>query len=114
MSDRFELSALRQPELPRSSRYSGVAITTTSTADGREVRVLGRRFLPRPEELRTVAELRVVTGSRADLLALEHLGDPLLAWRLWDANRVMHPDELDVEGRVLRVALPDGSGGGQR
>lgn len=112
MTNPLELTALRMAELPRSSRYHGVAITTATTADGRVVRVMGRRFLPRPSTLRTVSEVRVDAGMRDDLLALEHLGDPLQTWRLWDANGVLHPEEIEIEGRTLRVALPDGSGGG--
>ena len=42
------------------------------------------------------------------LVAIEkqHLGDPLMFWRLCDENGVMHPDELTAtSGRRLIVTI---------
>ncbi|MCH9685446.1 MAG: LysM domain-containing protein [Deltaproteobacteria bacterium] len=114
MGDIPDFSALLPPELPATSRYHSVEIATVTTASGRTIRHLRRRFSPEPREMRVVAEHRVKVGDRADLIAVAHLGDPLQAWRLWDANGVIHPDEIEQEGRLVRVALPDGGQGDGR
>ena len=64
-----------------------------------------RRFIAAPEGV-PVAAVHVVTDmERPDLLGARYLGDPLLYWRIADANAVVDPHELtDTPGR--RVVIP--------
>jgi hypothetical protein len=102
-------SGLRATLFPPTSRYHGVDVATRTGADGQPVAYLRRRFCPQPEELATLREHVVSEGERLDNVAAQHLGDPLLFWRLCDANRALDPAELlAVAGRRLRVALPEG------
>ncbi|MEM1053949.1 MAG: LysM domain-containing protein [Bacteroidota bacterium] len=91
------------------SRYASLPTATRTTTDGsREVRYVRRRFLPPPASgVEVLAEHTVVAGDRLDNVTARYLGDPLQFWRLCDANRVLHPDELtDEVGERIRIALP--------
>lgn len=96
----------------KNSRYADIETATlkTTDADGgeREVRYVRRRFLPGADDLTTLVEHTVTEGDRLDNVAATYLGDPLLFWRVADANNVMRPEELTEEvGRAVRVALPE-------
>lgn len=89
------------------SRYFTLATATHITEDGREVAYKRRRFLPRDDELKVVAEITLAQGDRLDLLAARLLGDPEQFWRICDANASLNPFELAAEpGRVVLVAAP--------
>jgi hypothetical protein len=97
-----------------TGRYADVPVLTTTSvagAEAREVRYLGRRKLA--DGGKRVLALHVVTaGDRLDLIAASHLGDPLAAWRIADANLALDPFQLtapDAEGDVLVVPFPDAS-----
>ncbi len=99
--------------LEPTSRYAVVEIATTTVPDGtggrREVRYLRRRFPPPPATLRTLAEHPVTRGDRLDLVTARYLGDPTQFWRVCDANRVIHPEELTADDRIgelLRIPVP--------
>jgi hypothetical protein len=47
-------------------------------------------------------------GERLDQVAARFLGDPLLAWRLSDANGALDPAELEQRRRRILIALPEG------
>jgi hypothetical protein len=52
-------------------------------------------------------------GDRIDRMSAQYLGDPLLYWRICDANGVLRPDELtEIAGFSLRITLPAGVAGG--
>jgi len=93
---------------PANSRYAGIAVKMIALPAG-EVTYLSRRFVPPPSDHSSLGEHRTTDYDRIDLIAAAQLGDPLLAWRLQDANGAMHPRELirDV-GRLLVVPLPQG------
>ena len=93
---------------PANSRYAGIAVRTITLPEG-EVSYLARRFVPPPDAHSSYGEHRTTDYDRVDLIAATHFGDPLLAWRLQDANGAMQPRELirDV-GRLLVVPLPQG------
>jgi hypothetical protein len=96
-----------------SSRYHGLPTRRITTADGRTVTIVARRFVPAPGNLAEPQGHRVREGDRADALAARLLGDPSLWWRLADANAVLFADELTEQaGRRLRVTLPVGTPGG--
>jgi hypothetical protein len=96
-----------------ASRYADVPILTTTSVDAgdaRELRYLGRRKLPDGRNRRVLALHTVNAGDRLDLVAATHLGDPLAAWRIADANLALDPFQLtasDAEGDVLVVPFPD-------
>jgi hypothetical protein len=91
------------------SRYDGIPTATVemTTPDGTtyEVRYVRRRLLPPRDEHTTLLEHRVVDGDRLDLLAARYAGDALQFWRLCDANDVLRPQDLEVPGRVVTIAI---------
>ena len=105
----FQARALKTTLFPPTSRYHGIDTATWTTADGRTVVYLRRRFVPPPERFALLQEHTVSQGDRLDNLAAQYLGDPEQFWRLCDANAAMHPEELtDTVGRTLRITLPEG------
>jgi hypothetical protein len=103
---------LQSTLFPPDSRYQGVPTATITDTQGEQVVYLRRRFLPQPEQLALVQQHTVVQGDRSDNLAQRYFNDPLLWWRLCDANRAFSPDELtDTVGRKLRITLPPGVAG---
>jgi hypothetical protein len=94
--------------LPASSRYSGIETALLETPDGRTVIYLRRRFVPPAGRFTTRQLHRVVQGDRLDRLSAHYLGDPLLFWRIADANNAMRSEALvERQGRLLRIALPE-------
>lgn len=94
---------------PASSRYSGSETATIEVAEGRVIIYLRRRFLPVPERFETLQEHVVTQNERLDHIAAHYVGDPLLFWRICDANSAMRPDALTENiGRRLRITLPEG------
>ncbi|MBI3529352.1 MAG: Base plate wedge protein 53 [Betaproteobacteria bacterium] len=97
------------PFVPQS-RYNGVPLSVLQLRPDtpRQVYVL-RRFIPTPSTL-AIAERHAVSAlDRPDLLGAKHFGDPLLYWRIADANAVVDPNELtDTLGRRVDIPLPPG------
>ena len=92
-----------------NSRYYGVPTTTTTLADGRTVCHLTRRFVPPPESFSVLQSYRVVQNDRLDMIAAKFFGDPLLYWRIADANAVVDPNELtDTLNRRVLIAVVQG------
>jgi hypothetical protein len=100
------------PLLPANSRYHGVPMRTLTAPDGTVTAYLARRFVPPPASLAEVDGHTMAAGERLDLVAARRLGDPLLAWRIADANGALDPAELERPGRRLRLTLPEGVPGG--
>ena len=97
---------------PPHSRYSSTEVITTTDSDGTEQRYLGRRFIAPLNDQAIIAEHLVVAGDRLDGLAQQYYGDPLLSWRIADANRAQDPGALvDQPGQVLHIVAPDSTGG---
>jgi hypothetical protein len=91
------------------SRYYTTPTAQFTTPEGRKVVYLQRRFIPQASAFATMAEHTVVQGDREDLLASKYLGDPLLSWRLCDANVVLDPAQLTAQaGLRIRITLPAG------
>jgi len=83
-----------------------------TTADGRTIIYLKRRFLPSPDRFQLLQEHTVTQAERLDNIAAKFLGDPELFWRIADANGAMRPEELvQTVGRKLRITLPEGIAG---
>lgn len=104
-----QANALAVPLFPGTSRYHGLRALKAAMPDGTEVAYVARRFLPRPEAFTLLHEHEVEAGDRLDNLAARYLGDPLLLWRICDANRAVRPADLVAEaGARLRITLPEG------
>jgi hypothetical protein len=91
-----------------TSRYASVGLAKIVLPDGREVAFLRRRLVPQPETLHETARHTVTEGERLDNITATYLGDPTMFWQLCDANGALHPLELEVVGRSLRITLPAG------
>lgn len=92
-----------------NSRYYGVPTVTTTLADGRVVCHLTRRFVPPPEAFSVLQTYRVVQNDRVDSIAAKFFGDPLLYWRICDANRALAPQETTATvGDTVAITLPQG------
>ncbi len=90
------------------SRYYHLDTATHEGDDGEARRYVKRRFLPRAESLRTLAEVTVDDGDRLDLVSARSLGNSEQYWRICDAENAMQPETLEQEpGRMLRVPVPE-------
>jgi hypothetical protein len=99
---------------PPNSRYSTVSTTKLVLKDGTTIVYLRRRFVPPPSQFALLSLYTVKQGDRLDNLAAQFFGDPLLFWRLCDANGAMRPGELtETVGEPLRITLPQGIPGPQ-
>jgi hypothetical protein len=94
-----------------TSRYYGLDTSRLTLPDGRAVTYVRRRFLPDGAGLPTLTLVKAAPGERIDLLANRVYGDPLMYWRLCDANDAMDPLQMLAEAAAnpaasLRAAMP--------
>lgn len=120
----IDAGAIPSSPFEASSRYQGVPLAVHQPRPELPARVhLTRRLVPLPMAptaeaagasdgsglVGTPAHWTVRAGERPDTVAAQVLGDPLLYWRLADANAVLDPASLtDTPGR--RIRLPGSSG----
>ncbi len=91
----------------QNSRYIRIETATLTDSGGREISYIRRRFLPRSEDLPTLAEVTVTESDRLDLLTARVIGDPEQFWRTCDASNVMNPPDLTAQpGRKIRIPVP--------
>src|SRR5450432_1909024 len=92
-----------------TSRYYNLptATATIRNSDGtqRDVRYVQSRIIPPQDASPTIIEHTVGQGERVDNIAASYLGDPLLFWRLCDANNVLTPEDLERVGKVIKVSM---------
>jgi hypothetical protein len=92
-----------------TSRYYTLEKGQYTTADGRLIVYVRRRFVPPPDRFELLQEHLVTEGERFDTIAAEHLGDSEQFWRVCDANGVMQPEDLtNTVGRRIRITMPEG------
>ena len=92
-----------------TSRYYGIDTETLTTADGKTIIYLKRRFVPSPAQFQLLQEHTVTQGERMDNVAAKFLGDPELFWRIADANAAMRPEDLvQTVGKQVKITLPQG------
>ena len=96
------------PLLPANSRYQGLPTRTWTFPDGRQVLYLSRRLVPQTSRFAAVGAHVMSDGERLDQVASRFLGDPLLSWRLADANGALDPAELEQRRRRILITLPEG------
>src|SRR6476619_5366449 len=107
----IEAGAIPSTPFVPHSRYSGVPLALLQVRPGEPgvVYVL-RRFIPAPGTLTLAGQHVVAALERPDSLSAKYFGDPLLYWRIADANAVVDPNELtDTLGRRLDIPLAMGS-----
>lgn len=97
------------PFVPQS-RYYGVPLAVLQLRPGEPgLAYVRRRFIPAPGTIAIAARHLVAGRDRPDLLGATYLGEPLLYWRIADANAVIDPNELtDSLGRRIDIPLPPG------
>lgn len=95
------------PNLPPNSRYVGLP-TQTFGPDGHHTVYLARRFVPQPDRFSVIQSHTMAPEERLDQVSTTTYGDPLLAWRLADANGALDPAELERRSRVILITLPEG------
>ena len=112
----IDAGAIPSSPFDPSSRYHGLPLAVLPGL-GFEPAVSGlayvtRRFMPPRSSIAIAAEHLVRAGERPDTLAALHLADPLLYWRIADANAVIDPFELtDTVGARVAIPLPPGMSG---
>jgi hypothetical protein len=106
----IDAGAISSTPFGPQSRYSGLPLALLQLRpDEPGVVYVRRRFIPAPGTLTIVARHVAAALDRPDLLGAKHLGDPLLYWRIADANAVVDPNELtDTLGRRVDIPLPPG------
>lgn len=86
----------------KGSRYEKVKDAQINTAEGRIINYKAIRFIP---ETKAIQMHTVSQGDRLDLISQKYYKDPLLFWRICDANITMLPDEL-LEETGTRILIP--------
>jgi hypothetical protein len=104
----LQFTGVKASLFPANSRYNTIGTETLETAGGQTIVYLKRRFVPSPDQLSIIQQHTMLQGERLDNLASQFLGDPELYWRLCDANAAMRPEDLEVAGFVMQIALPEG------
>ena len=97
------------PQLPfdELSRYRHVGLALLPQAGGEPpIAYVKRRFIAQRRDIAIAAEVVVHAGDRPDLMATRTLGDPLLYWRVADANAVADAAELTATPGA-RVLIPN-------
>jgi hypothetical protein len=96
------------PNLPPNSRYVGLPTRTFTGPDGQTLVYFARRLVPQANRFSVIQQHTMAPGERLDQVAASTFGDPLLSWRLADANNALDPAELETRGRVILITLPEG------
>jgi len=86
-------------------RYAKCELRYRLGADGKPVAYLSRRFVPDPAALRVAGYAQMEPADRLDLLSARVQGTPEAWWRIADAARIIHPDELE-DPPLQRLAVP--------
>ena len=110
----IDAGAIPSSPFDAASRYSGLPLAVLQRRPGEAgIAFVTRRFMPPRDSIAIAAEHLVHAGERPDTLAALHLADPLLYWRIADANAVIDPNELtDTVGVRVAIPLPPGMAGG--
>lgn len=110
MSDPVQLlidaGAIPQQPFDEASRYRNVGVALLPQPAGAPpLPYVKRRFIAQRRHIAIAAEVTIHAGDRPDNLAARTLGDPLLYWRIADANAVADAAELTAT-LGARVLIP--------
>jgi hypothetical protein len=100
----IDAGAIPAQPFDEASRYRRCAVAIWQPApDAPPVAYVRRRFIAQRRDIAIAAEVTIHAGDRPDKLAARTLGDPLLYWRVADANAVAQAADLTatVGARVL-------------
>jgi hypothetical protein len=105
----LQSGALQQSAFTAQSRYYGLAVARITRPDGTTISYVGRRFIPPASSFAVLQRHRVLQGERVDVLAGQAYGDPLLYWRLCDANQALAPEDVTAKpGAFINITLQSG------
>ena len=104
----IDAGAIPAQPFDAASRYRDAGIALLPQAgDAPPIAYVKRRFIPHRREIAIAAAVVVGAGDRPDLLAARTLGEPLLYWRVADANVVADAADLTATPGA-RVLIPAG------
>ena len=87
-----------------NSRYAASSIRIHTDSGGKVISYRSWRMLPPGRSLPAHLLVRTTSNDRPDLIATRAMGDPMLFWRICDANDAMHPLDLTARiGRAVRI-----------
>ena len=107
----IDAGAIPSAPFVAQSRYNGVPLAVLQRRpESPGIPYVLRRFIPAPSTLAIAVRHAVSALERPDLLSARYFGDPLLYWRIADANAVVDPNELtDTLGRRVAIPQPPGT-----
>jgi hypothetical protein len=107
----IDAGAIPSAPFVAQSRYNGVPLAVLQRRpESPRIPYVLRRFIPAPSTLAIAVRHVVSALERPDLLSARYFGDPLLYWRIADANAVVDPNELtDALGRRVAIPQPPGT-----
>jgi hypothetical protein len=92
------------------SRYYRVPIGFhVQAGDEAPLPFVRRRFIPQLKDIALTGTVEITSRDRPELIAYRTFGEPLLYWRIADANGVTDPFELtDTAGERVAIPVPPG------
>lgn len=106
----IDAGAISSSPFESTSRYHGVAIGLYPQPGGEPpLPFVLRRFIPQLHDIGITGSVGITSRDRPELLAHRSFGEPLLYWRIADANGVTDPFELtDTPGARVAIPVPPG------
>jgi hypothetical protein len=90
-----------------NSRYRDVPLRTRKRPDGTDASFVGRRIVPGLERYSALDRVAADGQTRIDVVSTGAFGDPLLYWRICDANGEAEPaNATRTAGRLLLIPMP--------
>lgn len=94
-------------EFGPNSRYFGLPLRETADDDGTPRTHLARRIIPQATRYKAAGHLELTGDERMDAIAAQTMEDPLLYWRICDADGGADPAEIPrVPRKRLKLPLP--------
>jgi hypothetical protein len=102
----IDAGAIPAEPFDENSRYRRSAIALLPRPGGEApLAYVRRRFIAQRRDIAIAAEVTIHAGDRPDKLAARTLGEPLLYWRVADANAVAQAADLTATPGA-RVLVP--------